>query len=316
MQPHVPPRITPHHSGEHSRSNPTLACSRLQHTTRTQRMGFATTTPPTWWKEGKKNTGNKCGHATQRPRHNTHLWSKGRDKSRRRAQSLSNTAHQQRLPTELLVHSRRTQHSIYGRNSRQEIANERQRERADKDLIINGAGQNGKASYTAALRLAVSSFDLYWRPLLSLHMRSASLKFWQKEMSLLALCTHCMNCCISYPQGPPCACCCWYGCCWYEAGAAAAGAAASSDLLPLNMLVRPAPSVWPTADPTATPAAVVAICANIPGCCGCCIMGAGGCDWCIAGAGAGAGADRGAAGRAAGAGAERRVLRAMFASCV
>lgn len=34
------------------------------------------------------------------------------------------------------------------------------------------------------------------------------------------------------------------------------------------MEVRPAPRVWPTAEPTATPAAVVAICANIPGCCG------------------------------------------------
>lgn len=45
-----------------------------------------------------------------------------------------------------------------------------------------------------------------------------------------------------------------------------------------------------TADPTATPAAVVAICAIIPGCLGCCII-AGGCACTGAGAlGAGAGA--------------------------
>ena len=45
-----------------------------------------------------------------------------------------------------------------------------------------------------------------------------------------------------------------------------------------------APTVWPTALPTATPAAVVAIWANMLGCWGCCMIGAGG-----AGAGALAG---------------------------
>lgn len=52
-----------------------------------------------------------------------------------------------------------------------------------------------------------------------------------------------------------------------------------------------------TAEPTATPAAVVAIWANMPGCCGWAIMGAGGCGW------AGTGCVGGAAAALAGAGA-------------
>jgi len=42
------------------------------------------------------------------------------------------------------------------------------------------------------------------------------------------------------------------------------------------MLVMAWPATWPTAEPTATPPAVAAIWANMDGCCGACIIGAGG----------------------------------------
>ena len=46
-------------------------------------------------------------------------------------------------------------------------------------------------------------------------------------------------------------------------------------------------NVLTTADPTATPAAVVAICANIPGCCGCATAAAGAAGGCAGAVGVG-----------------------------
>lgn len=59
------------------------------------------------------------------------------------------------------------------------------------------------------------------------------------------------------------------------------------------MLVIPAPITCPTVLPTATPAAVDAICANMPGCLGCCCAGTDEFCW-LTGAGVDEAACRGA----------------------
>jgi hypothetical protein len=65
---------------------------------------------------------------------------------------------------------------------------------------------------------------------------------------------------ISKLQGPT-GCCCCCSCC--GGGAATAAGAGAAGVLLLPLLKRPempAPTTWPTADPTATPPAVAAIC--------------------------------------------------------
>ena len=88
-----------------------------------------------------------------------------------------------------------------------------------------------------------------------------------------------------------CLACVWkVSCCTGAAASCWGCASAGAEPEPEKSPVRPAPMVWPTAEPTATPAAVEAICANKPGCCGAACAGA-----CAAGAGAGGACAAGAA---------------------
>lgn len=100
-----------------------------------------------------------------------------------------------------------------------------------------------------------------------------------------------MNARWSLPQTSGCCCCCICSC-----GCTVCG----SWRPPPKMDEMPAPSVWPMVEPTATPAAVEAMLANMEGCCGACWTGAG------AAAAWWAGVER--EGRA---GAERRCERAI-----